>query len=45
MGEETEPELPVLKLAVEKEGLLSFARAIPWLHSAGRSKWFIGTNI
>lgn len=37
MGEETEPELPVLKLAVEKEGLLSFARAIPWLHSAGRS--------
>jgi len=45
MGEETEPEIPALKLAVEKGGLLSFSRAIPWLLSAGTSKWFIGTDL
>lgn len=45
MGEETERDLPALKLAVWKESLLSFARTIPWLHSIGRNKLFICTDL
>lgn len=38
-------QLLTLKFTAEKEGLLSFARTIPWLHRAARNMWFIGTDL